>query len=163
FGLMCTAGFPEPLTYSWRVRRELAGRRGEFDLIHDNQCLGRGLLRLMQDGWPLVATLHHPITVDRDLDLAHATTIRRKLTLRRRAHEGAGAPAGGGGQSPHRAALPPGRDRPAAGGEPGPRHHRAAGTGGRGPVRARRERRAGGRAVRRGRGGGGAVAVRGVL
>ena len=24
FGLMCTAGFPEPRTFSWRVRRELA-------------------------------------------------------------------------------------------------------------------------------------------
>ena len=25
---------------------------------------------MMEDGWPLIATLHHPITVDRDLDLA---------------------------------------------------------------------------------------------
>jgi glycosyltransferase involved in cell wall biosynthesis len=37
----------------------------------------------MKDGWPLVATLHHPITVDRDLELAHARTRRRRLTLRR--------------------------------------------------------------------------------
>ncbi|MDQ1414831.1 MAG: hypothetical protein QOF81_444 [Acidimicrobiaceae bacterium] len=83
FGLMCTAGFPEPLTFSLRVRRELAGRRGDFDLIHDNQCFGRGLLGLMADGWPLAATLHHPITVDRSLDLSHAATLGRRLTLRR--------------------------------------------------------------------------------
>jgi glycosyltransferase involved in cell wall biosynthesis len=83
FGLMCTAGFPEPLTFSWRVRRELARRRGDFDLVHDNQCFGRGMLGVMADGWPLVATLHHPITVDRALDLSHARTRRRKLSLRR--------------------------------------------------------------------------------
>jgi glycosyltransferase involved in cell wall biosynthesis len=83
FGLMCTAAFPEPLTFSLRVRRELAGRRGEFDLIHDNQCFGRGLLGLMADGWPLAATLHHPITVDRSLDLTHAATWGRRLSLRR--------------------------------------------------------------------------------
>ena len=83
FGLMCTAGFPEPLTFSWRIRRELAARKGQFDIVHDNQCFGRGILGLIEDGWPLVATLHHPITVDRDLDLAHARTIRRRLSLRR--------------------------------------------------------------------------------
>lgn len=83
FGLMCTAGFPEPLTFSLRARKVLAPLRGDFDLIHDNQCLGYGLLGMLRDGWPLLATLHHPITVDRDLDLAHAATRRRRLTLRR--------------------------------------------------------------------------------
>jgi glycosyltransferase involved in cell wall biosynthesis len=83
FGLMCTAGFPEPLTFSWRVRKVLAARRGEFDVVHDNQCFGRGMLGVMADGWPLVATLHHPITVDRTLDLSHAATLGRKLSLRR--------------------------------------------------------------------------------
>jgi len=83
FGLMCTAGFPEPLTFSLRARRELARRRGQFDVVHDNQCFGNGLLGVMRDGWPLVATLHHPITVDRALDLSHATTWGRRLSLRR--------------------------------------------------------------------------------
>ena len=54
-------------------------RRADFDLIHDNQCLGTGLLGMMDDGWPVLATLHHPITVDRDLDLAHATSPCRAL------------------------------------------------------------------------------------
>ena len=56
FALMCTAGFPEPLTFSLRARRLLAGRLGEFDLVHDNQSLGTGLLGMMNDGWPVLAT-----------------------------------------------------------------------------------------------------------
>jgi glycosyltransferase involved in cell wall biosynthesis len=83
FALMCTAGFPEPLTFSWRVRRELAARRDQYDVVHDNQTFGSGLLGVMADGWPLVGTCHHPVTVDRALDLEHATTWRRRLTLRR--------------------------------------------------------------------------------
>ena len=83
FALMCTAGFPEPLTFSLRARKALAGRRADFDLVHDNQCFGWGMLGLIADGWPLLATLHHPITVDRALDLAHAASWRRRLSLRR--------------------------------------------------------------------------------
>ncbi len=81
--LMCAAGFPEPYTFSLRVQKLLAGRRNDFDIIHDNQCLGTGLLQMMDDGWPVVATLHHPITVDRDLDMAHANSRFRRLTLSR--------------------------------------------------------------------------------
>ncbi len=81
--IMCAAGFPEPLTFSLRARRALAGRRGQFDLVHDNQCLGRGMVGLMADGWPLLTTVHHPITVDRDLDMAHASGWRRRLSVRR--------------------------------------------------------------------------------
>ncbi len=83
FALMCAAGFPEPLTFSLRARKVLAQRREDFDIVHDNQCLGRGLLGMMDDGWPIVATVHHPITVDRDLELAHARSLRRRLILRR--------------------------------------------------------------------------------
>ena len=83
FALMCTAGFPEPLTFSLRLKRVLASRRNDFDVIHDNQCFGSGLLDLVDDGWPLVATLHHPITVDRDLELAAAPHVFRRMTLRR--------------------------------------------------------------------------------
>ncbi|MDI5961567.1 glycosyltransferase family 4 protein [Streptomyces sp. SL13] len=81
---MWTGGFPEPLTFSLRARRHLAARRGEFDVIHDNQTLGYGLLgggdRL---GAPLVTTIHHPITVDRRLELAAAATWQRRLSVRR--------------------------------------------------------------------------------
>jgi MMP alpha-(1->4)-mannosyltransferase len=83
FGVMCTAGFPEPRTFSLRARRMLAQRRTDFDLVHDNQCLGSGLLGIIEDGWPLLATLHHPITVDRELALSHAENLYRRLTQRR--------------------------------------------------------------------------------
>lgn len=80
--MMWTAAFPEPLTFSLRVARILRERRAEFDVVHDNQSLGRGLLPLHRDGIPLVSTVHHPITRDRAADLA-AAAWRRKLTLRR--------------------------------------------------------------------------------
>jgi len=83
FALMCTAGFPEPLTFSLRARRLLAGRLGDFDLVHENQSLGSGIVGMMNDGWPVLATIHHPITVDRELDLAHADRWQRRLTLKR--------------------------------------------------------------------------------
>jgi glycosyltransferase involved in cell wall biosynthesis len=81
--IMSAAGFPEPYTFSLRARKLLAARRGDFDVVHDNQCLGTGLLGMLRDGWPVMATLHHPITVDRELDLAHATNPWRRFTLRR--------------------------------------------------------------------------------
>ena len=81
-GIMWTAGFPEPLTFSLRVAKLLRRRAGEFDVIHDNQSLGYGLLALRRTSVPLVATVHHPITQDRRLDLASATGPR-KITLRR--------------------------------------------------------------------------------
>lgn len=79
---MWTAGFPEPVTFSLRAARYLAAHRDRFDVVHDNQCLGYGLLRLPKLGFPLLATVHHPIQVDRDLELAAAQGLRR-LTLRR--------------------------------------------------------------------------------
>ncbi len=81
---MWTGGFPEPLTFSLRVRRHLAARRGEFDVIHDNQTLGYGMLGLAAPAAaPLVTTIHHPITVDRRLELAAAATRARRLSVRR--------------------------------------------------------------------------------
>ncbi len=80
---MCAAGFPEPLTFTLRAARHLLPRAGEFDIVHDNQSLGYGLLRLTRAGMPTVATVHHPIAIDRRLELAAAPSLYRKLTLRR--------------------------------------------------------------------------------
>ncbi len=80
---MCTAGFPEPLTFTLRAARHLLPRADEFDIVHDNQSLGYGLLRLIRAGLPTVATVHHPVAIDRDLELAAAPGLRRRLTLRR--------------------------------------------------------------------------------
>ncbi|MEV5983892.1 glycosyltransferase family 4 protein [Streptomyces sp. NPDC052051] len=78
---MWTGGFPEPLTFSLRARRHLRARRGEFDIVHDNQTLGYGLLGDV--GAPLVTTIHHPITVDRQLELDAAPTWQRRASVRR--------------------------------------------------------------------------------
>jgi glycosyltransferase involved in cell wall biosynthesis len=83
YATMCTAGFPEPLTFSLRAARLLLPRAAEFDLVHDNQSLGSGLLQLTRAGVPTVATVHHPVAIDRDLELAAAPSLRRRLTLRR--------------------------------------------------------------------------------
>ena len=83
FATMCAAGFPEPLTFSVRARRALRTRRHDFDIVHDNQGLGYGILGIARDGLPVVATVHHPITVDRALELAAAGDWRRRLALRR--------------------------------------------------------------------------------
>jgi glycosyltransferase involved in cell wall biosynthesis len=78
---MWTGGFPEPATFSLRARRHLRARRGEFDVVHDNQTLGYGLLGDL--GAPLVSTIHHPITVDRQLELDAAAGWRRRMSVRR--------------------------------------------------------------------------------
>lgn len=83
FATMCTAGFPEPKTFSLRVARLLRVRAGEFDIAHDNQTLGTGMLRIESLGLPLITTIHHPISFDRRIDIAAARNPWRKLTLAR--------------------------------------------------------------------------------
>ncbi|MGF1595630.1 MAG: glycosyltransferase family 4 protein [Acidimicrobiales bacterium] len=74
--------FSEPLAFSLRAHRALRDRVDDFDVVHDNQCLGYGVLaidRLL----PTVVTLHHPITVDRRLEMAAAPTWRKRLSTAR--------------------------------------------------------------------------------
>ena len=78
-----TGNFSEPMAFSLRAWRHLRTRRAEFDLVHDNQTLGWGILALLRQGWPLLETIHHPITVDRRLELAHARTLREQIGKRR--------------------------------------------------------------------------------
>ncbi len=75
--------FPEPLTFSDRVARSF--RRGNprrYDIVHDNQCLGPGLLRLRSQ-LPVVATIHHPITVDLRIAYQSAKDRTARFGLRR--------------------------------------------------------------------------------
>lgn len=78
-----TGNFSEPMAFSLRAWRQLRNRRQDFDVVHDNQTLGWGILGLHYAGWPLLETIHHPITVDRRLELLHATTLREKIGKRR--------------------------------------------------------------------------------
>ena len=59
-----------------------AERRDEFDVVHDNQSLGTALLDIAKLGLPVVATVHHPITRDRVLDVAAAKWWRKPLVRR---------------------------------------------------------------------------------
>ena len=77
-----TGTFPEPLAFSLRVWRELERRRHDFDLVHDNQCLGYGMLAV-ERMMPTMVTLHHPITKDRTLEMAHAPNWRKRLSVGR--------------------------------------------------------------------------------
>jgi glycosyltransferase involved in cell wall biosynthesis len=77
-----TGMFPEPLAFSYRAHQALKSRVGEFDLVHDNQCLGYGILginRLL----PTLVTLHHPITVDRRLEMEAAPDWRKRRSIGR--------------------------------------------------------------------------------
>jgi glycosyltransferase involved in cell wall biosynthesis len=76
--------FPEPLTFSMRAYHKLRefSSQNKFDVIHDNQGLGYGLLLMKTRKVPIIATIHHPIPIDREVDLAHAKNLRRKLRLR---------------------------------------------------------------------------------
>jgi MMP alpha-(1->4)-mannosyltransferase len=77
-----TGTFPEPLAFSYRALRALKPRVGEFDLVHDNQCLGYGILRL-EKHIPTIVTLHHPITRDRQLEMEHAPNWRKRWSVGR--------------------------------------------------------------------------------
>ena len=63
FASMKVGSFPEPLTFSLRLRRLLRERAADFDLVHDNQVLAYGMLALPRAGIPLVTSIHHPITI----------------------------------------------------------------------------------------------------
>ena len=73
-----TAGFPEPYTFGLRAQKFLKDKWDHYDVIHDNQGLFYSLLK-MQKAVPTIATIHHPITVDRRLDIAAARTPWKKF------------------------------------------------------------------------------------
>jgi glycosyltransferase involved in cell wall biosynthesis len=79
-----TGVFDEPRSFCERVVRRFRqlGKGDGFDVVHDNQSLGAALLEL-QRMVPLVATIHHPITVDRRLDLESERSLKRRIGLRR--------------------------------------------------------------------------------
>lgn len=74
--------FGEPLAFSVRVREALKKRQREFDLVHDNQCLGYGILGI-EKMIPTIVTLHHPITRDRALEMEHTENSRRRRSIGR--------------------------------------------------------------------------------
>ncbi|MFM1837649.1 MAG: hypothetical protein RLZZ327_523 [Actinomycetota bacterium] len=74
--------FAEPLTFSLRAYRALRERAEDFDLVHDNQCLGKHILAI-EEMIPTIVTLHHPITKDRKLEMAHTKTLWKRFGISR--------------------------------------------------------------------------------
>jgi len=73
---------PEPFAFSVRAFRALAqrlraGRR--YDLVHDVQTLGWGLLAVRALGLPALTTIHHPLSVDRRASFARDRSFREAL------------------------------------------------------------------------------------
>lgn len=76
-GVSCM-GFPEPFTFGLRALRFFRQQPSAFDVLHDNQSLSYGVGNLSRKQ-PLVATIHHPATIDRRMAVREQTTVRGKL------------------------------------------------------------------------------------
>ena len=76
--------FSEPLAFGMRAY-DLMRQRGlnKYDVVHDNQTMSYGILKIQEMGLPVVETIHHPVTIDRDLAIQSATSLKDKLGLRR--------------------------------------------------------------------------------
>ena len=81
YGLARAGANPEMLAFSLRCFARIRRQHGfePFDVIHDNQGLGYGLLLLRALGIPVVATIHHPLQVDRAEDLMQTNGLLAKI------------------------------------------------------------------------------------
>jgi glycosyltransferase involved in cell wall biosynthesis len=73
---------PEPFAFSVRAFRALAARLragARYDVVHDVQSLGYGLLGIRALGLPVVTTVHHPLSVDRATSFGRDRTLREAL------------------------------------------------------------------------------------
>jgi glycosyltransferase involved in cell wall biosynthesis len=82
FGAARLGFLPEPFAFSVRAFRALAARLragARYDVVHDVQSLGYGLLGIRALGLPVVSTVHHPLTVDRATSFGRDRTLREAL------------------------------------------------------------------------------------
>ena len=72
------------LTFSiraYRKLREVEAQSGPFDLVHDNQTLGYGVLAMKKLlGRPVVASIHHPLAIDKANNLRESTNIVQTIS-----------------------------------------------------------------------------------
>ncbi len=78
-----SGAFGEPYCFGRRLVKHFKRHAPHYDVVHDNQCLAYGLLALQKRGLKVVATVHHPITRDRDLALAAATDKGQRWLINR--------------------------------------------------------------------------------
>ena len=67
---------PEPALFSLRVFKQISARCADFDIVHDVQSLGWGLLGIRRLGLPVVSTIHHPLSIDRRAAFRTDRTLR---------------------------------------------------------------------------------------
>ncbi len=81
----CCSFFTEPLTFGMRAYKHLLenNKYKQYDIIHDNQSLSYGILKISKLGTPLVATIHHPISIDRELALKASKSLWQAWGIRR--------------------------------------------------------------------------------
>ena len=76
-------GFPEPYTFGRRLVRYFDQHQPQYDIVHDNQSLCYGVLALQEKGYPVITTVHHPITRDLEIALAETTDWGMRLLIKR--------------------------------------------------------------------------------
>ncbi len=76
--------FVEPYSFGQRAFAHLKQIKAQYDVVLDNQTLATGIEKIRTDiGLPLTTMIHHPITHDRRLALAAATTWQDRFLVRR--------------------------------------------------------------------------------
>jgi len=84
WGGIMTGYFSEPLAFGMRAYQYLCSDNAKkYDVIHDNQTMSWGIADIQKAGYPVVETIHHPVTIDRDLAIQSAKSLKDKLGYRR--------------------------------------------------------------------------------
>ncbi|TAL39390.1 MAG: glycosyltransferase family 1 protein [Spirochaetes bacterium] len=73
--------FSEISAFSFRafVKLKTLMKTTRFDVILDNQCVGYGLLLMKHLGVPVIATIHHPLSIDLEAVLERASSFKNRL------------------------------------------------------------------------------------
>ncbi|MBI5968764.1 MAG: glycosyltransferase family 4 protein [Deltaproteobacteria bacterium] len=81
FGASRFGVFPEIKAFSFRAFFKLVelAKKNHFDILHDNQCLGYGMLLWKVLGVPVVSTLHHPLAIDRSAWFEQPANLKQKV------------------------------------------------------------------------------------
>ena len=80
---MLTGGFPEPYTFGRRLVKYFKLHKPNYDIVHDNQSLCFGTLKLQKMGIPVITTIHHPITSDLRIALQSTDDWKLRLLIKR--------------------------------------------------------------------------------
>ncbi len=73
-----TMGFPELFTFGLRAYQYLRSRLDRYDIVHDNQSLSYGIWAINRR-LPTIATIHHPVTVDRKIAIQSVFSTWEKM------------------------------------------------------------------------------------